>query len=219
MSIRIVLADDHRIMREGLRSLMEKEADVQVIGEAETGQQALELVTQLKPDVVLMDIGMPDLNGIEATRRMISQQPQIRVVALSTFSDKRYVTTMLQAGAVGYVLKAAASGELLRAIRAVVQGQVYLCPEITSTVVDNVIGGDGQMVYSRRSTAILGARERQILQLVAEGKTSMEMASQLDIAVKTVETHRRNIMKKLDLHSVAELTKYAVREGLTSLEH
>lgn len=217
MSIRILLADDHQIMRDGLRSLMERETDVAVIGEADTGQKAIELVAELKPDVVLMDIGMPDLNGIEATRRIIAHHPSVRIIALSTFSDKRYVTTMLQAGAAGYVLKAAASGELLRAIRSVIQGQVYLCPEITSTVVDNVLGSDGFPL--RRAVAILGAREREILQLVAEGKTSMEMADQLDIAVKTVETHRRNIMKKLDLHSVAELTKYAVREGLTSLEH
>ena len=212
MSTTVILADDHQMMREGLRSLLEKEPRLNVVGEAADGRAAVALAEQLSPDVVVMDVGMPDLNGIEATRMLQATCPDVRVVALSMHADKRYALRMLQEGALGYVLKGAASEELLRAIESAMRGQNYLSPEIAGVVIDD---------YIRKRTAARGAllapREREVLQLLAEGKTSKEIATTLDMAVKTVETHRRNIMDKVDLHSVAELTKYAIREGLTSL--
>jgi two-component system NarL family response regulator len=216
MSIRILLVDDHQMMRDGLRSILDLEDDLDVVGEAGNGYQALELAETLRPDVVVMDIGMKDLNGIEATRQIKSQDPEAKVIALSTYSDESYVLGMLEAGASGYVLKDAAVEEMCRAIRAAVAGQHFLSPEIAGSVVASHLRGPSQ---DRASAATsLAPRERQILQLLAEGHTSSEIARQLHIATTTVDSHRRNIMKKLDLHSVAELTKYAIREGLTSVE-
>jgi len=216
MSIRILLVDDHQMMRDGLRSILDLEDALDVVGEAGNGYEAIELAEKLRPDVVVMDIGMKDLNGIEATRQIKAELPEAQVIALSTYSDESYVLGMLDAGASGYVLKDAAVAEMCRAIHAVAAGQHFLSPEIAGSVVTSHLRGPSQDRASAAS--ILAPRERQILQLLAEGHTSSEIARRLHIATTTVDSHRRNIMKKLDLHSVAELTKYAIREGLTSLE-
>jgi DNA-binding NarL/FixJ family response regulator len=216
MMIRVLLVDDHQMMRDGLRGLLVGEPDIEVVGEASDGRIALDLVRTLSPDVVVMDIGMPDMNGVEATRRIHNEYERVKVVALSTHTDKRYVHHMLEAGACGYVLKIAAHDELLRAVRAASVGKTYLSPEIAGLVVERSTSTNPGKDVSAYST--LGAREREVLQLVAEGKTSGETAKQMHISIKTVETHRRNIVQKLGLRGTAELTKYAVREGLTSLD-
>jgi DNA-binding NarL/FixJ family response regulator len=216
MSIRILLVDDHQMMRDGLRSILDLEDALDVVGEAGNGYQALELVERLRPDVVVMDIGMKDLNGMEATRQIKARTPETQVIGLSTYSDESYVLGMLEAGASGYVLKEAAFEEMRRAIRAVAGGHHYLSPEIAGSVVASSIRGASPEGASTAS--LLAPRERQILQLLAEGHTSSQIGQKLHIATSTVESHRRNIMKKLGLHSVAALTKYAIREGLTSLE-
>lgn len=216
MSVRVLLVDDHKMMREGLCSLLSAVPDIEVVGEAADGRTALDLVRTLSPDVVVMDIGMSELNGIEATRRIRTEYERVKVVALSTHTDKRYVHHMLEAGACGFVLKISAHEELVRAVRAASLGRTYLSPEIAGSVVErstHTRAGSDVSAYSS-----LGSREREVLQLVAEGKTSAETAKEMHISVKTVETHRRNIVLKLGLHGTAELTKYAIREGLTSLE-
>lgn len=217
MGVRVVLADDHRIMREGLRSLLEKEPEIEVVGEAEDGRMAMELVEKLTPDIVVMDLTMPGLNGMEATRRILGRVPGVKVLVLSIHSDRRFVGGALSAGASGYLLKDCAFEELVRAIEAVVGGQTYLSPGIARTVVDGYVrqatGGEGEKVSS-----LLTVREREVLQLVAEGRTVKEIATTLGLSVKTVETHRGRLMAKLGIRSVAELTKFAIREGLTSLE-
>ncbi len=216
MSIRVLLVDDHRMMREGLCSLLASSADIQVVGQASDGREALDLVRKLLPDVVVMDVGMEGMNGVEATRRINLEFPRVKVVGLSTHTGSNYVHHMLEAGALGYVVKIAAHDELLQAVRAASRGRTYLSSEIAGLVVKrsteaHVAGG-----ISAQTT--LGSREREVLQLVAEGKSSAATAKCMHISIKTVETHRRNISKKLGLHGTAELTKYAVREGLTSLD-
>jgi len=215
MQITILLADDHEIIRNGLRSLIEKEGGLKVIGEAENGRTAIHLARELKPDVVVMDIGMPDLNGIEATRQITSEVPGVKVLALSMHTDKRFVTGMLKAGASGYMLKDGAFEELIHAIRLVASNRIYISPGIGSVLVDDLRHPSQD---KGPALPLLTAKEREVLQLVAEGKSTKEIASQLNVSVKTAETHRQHIMEKLGIHSVAELTKYAVREGLTSLE-
>lgn len=213
MTIRVLLADDHRILREALRTILEKEPDITVVGETDNGRTTLKAVRDLAADVVVMDVAMPELNGIEATVRMLDREPRLRVVALSAHSDKRYVLEMLKAGAAGYVTKAAAGTELLRAIRAVMKGMNYLSPDVASAVIGNIKERDQTQL---RASSPLGRREREVLQLLAEGNRSQAIADRLCISPATVESHRRNIMRKLNLHSVAELTKYAIREGLTT---
>ena len=213
MSIRIVLADDHKMILAALRSLLEKENDIAVVGEAGDGTALLELVERTAPDVAVVDVGMPGMNGIEATRRLLAARPLLKVIALSAYSDKRFVLEMLEAGAKGYLIKASAGDELPRAIRAIAQGQTYLCPEVAGTIVE---AARGKASHAGNDGTKLGRREREVLALLAEGKSSSEIAARMHIAASTVEVHRRNIMRKLDLHSVAELTKYAIREGLTS---
>lgn len=213
MSIRVVLADDHKMIRTALRSMLERETDITVVGEAGDGAALLELVAQTAPDVAVVDVDMPGMDGIEATRSLLAQRPHLKITALSAYSDKRFVLEMLNAGAKGYLIKTSAADELPRAIRAIVRGQTYLCPEVAGTIVEATrsktsLRGD--------TPARLGRREIEVLALVAEGKSSSAIAARMHIAPSTVEVHRRNIMRKLDLHTVAELTKYAIREGLTS---
>lgn len=216
MSVRVLLVDDHKMMREGLCALLAGETDIDVVGEAADGRTALDLVRTLHPDVVVMDVGMPELNGVDATRRIRTEFERVKVVALSTHADKRYVQHMLEAGACGYVLKIAAHDELLRAVRAASLGRTYLSPEVAGSVVERSTYTQARGEPSAYSS--LGPREREVLQLVAEGRTSGETAKRMHISIKTVETHRRNITQKLGLHGTAELTKYAIREGLTSLD-
>ena len=213
MSIRVVLADDHRMILAALRSMLEKETDIAVVGEAGDGAALLDVVARTMPDVAVVDIAMPGMNGIEATRRLLAGHPRLKVIALSAYSDRRFVLEMLNAGAKGYLVKASAGDELARAIRAIAQGQTYLCPEVAGSIVD---AARGKTSPAGSTSANLGRREREVLALLADGKSSSEIAARLHIAVSTVEVHRRNIMRKLDLHNVAELTKYAIREGLIS---
>ena len=216
MSIKVLLGDDHRIMRQGLRALLEKEPDIEVIGEAEDGYSTIELARKLKPQVVVMDITMPNLNGIEATHHITKEVPGVKVLALSMHIDQRFIEEMLKAGATGYLPKDCASEELARAIRTVLNNQTYLSPTIADIVRRDYVRQGSKADTSVFS--ILTLREREVLQLLAEGKTSKAIASYLDVSVKTIETHRQHIMEKLNFHSLAELTKYAIREGLTSLE-
>ena len=216
MSVKIILADDHRIMREGLRALLEKEAGIEVIAEADNGRTTVELSRELNPDVVVIDIGMPDLNGIDATRQIVSESPAVKVIALSMHSDRKFVREMLSAGASGYLLKDSAFEELGTALSTVINNQTYLSPKIADTVVKDYLG-KVEPKESKVSPA-LTKREREVLQLIAEGKTTKDIASHLYVSIKTIETHRKQIMDKVGLNSVAELTKYAIREGLTSLE-
>jgi len=216
MSIRIFLADDHKIVREGLHTLLSKQTDMEVVGEADTGLIAVQLIKKLLPDVVVMDIAMPELNGVEATRQIVAEFPSIRVVALSMHSDKRFVVEMLKAGASGYLLKDCAFEELTKAIRAVVMNRIYLSPHLAEFMIKDYVHlfpTDKLSVFS-----VLTPRQRQVLQLLSEGKNTKKISIQLSMSVKTVETYRQQIMDKLNIHSIAELTKYAIREGLTSLE-
>lgn len=204
------------MVREGLRLLLDRSRTIEVIGEAVNGAATVEMSLRLVPDVVVMDIGMPDLNGVEATRRIKTAQPLIQVIGLSAYADRRYVLGMLDAGASGYVQKSAAGVELLQAVDAVSRGKKYLSTDIAHTVVDSYVNRLFPAELSPLSQ--LGDREREVLQHLAEGSTSKEIATSMHISFRTVETHRRNIMKKLDLHNVAELTRYAIREGLIRLE-
>jgi DNA-binding NarL/FixJ family response regulator len=216
MSIRILLADDHKITRQGLRSLLENYSELEVIAEAENGREAVALAKQLAPDVIIMDVSMPDLNGVEATRRIIGDNSDVKVIALSMHSDTLFVSEMLKSGAAGYLLKDCAFEELVQAIKTVAEGKTYLSPSISGIVVDDYLH---RLAKSHVSDLdVLTDREREVLQLLAEGQSTKQIALKLHISSKTVETHRRQVMNKLDIHTVAELTKYAVRKGLTSID-
>lgn len=213
--ITILLADDHKIVRDGLCALLEREADFTVVAAVQDGRTALEKVTALAPSVAILDIGMPDLNGIEAARRIKAARPQTLVIGLSMHADRRFIAEMLRAGASGYLLKDCAFEELNRAIRAVVGGGTWLSPRIAGTVIEDYIN---QLAAGAPAPAgTLSDREREVLQLIAEGMTTKQIALKLGVSTKTIETHRQNIMHKLDVHSVAELTKYAIREGITEI--
>jgi two-component system NarL family response regulator len=212
MKIRIALADDHQMFRHALRAMLEKVSDLEIVAEAGDGQELLRAVRHSRPDVVCMDVGMPGMNGIETTRQLLSISPRVKVIGLSAFTDQHFVVGMLDAGAVGYVTKAEAGDELLRAIRSVQVNRTYLCPDIAASVTGALLNG----AMRDAGAPQLSARELQVLQLIAEGRTSPEIAKRLHLASSTVEVHRRNIMRKLDMHSVAELTKYAIRHGITS---
>jgi two-component system response regulator NreC len=216
--IKVVLADDHQIVRHGLRSLLSAEPDIKVVGEADNGRAVIRLVQELSPQVVIMDISMPDLNGIEATRQILSDSSGVKVIALSMHSDSLFVLNMFKAGASGYLLKDCALEELVKAVRTVMNRKVYLSPSISDIVVKDFVIGWSPEDSSSSAYSILTAREREVLQLMAEGKTTNQIAESLCISVKTVEAHRKQLMTKLDIHSVAELTKYAIRQGLTTLE-
>jgi len=213
---RVLLADDHPIMRQALRSLFEKESDIDVVGEAENGRAAVQMARKLCPDIVIMDVAMPDLNGLVASRRVIAASPRTKVLALSMHATRTFVEGMLKAGARGYVLKDCAFEELARAVRAVARGQAYLSPAVAAVLVENC---------TRQLTAcggncngVLTDRECEVLQLLAEGKVSKEIASHICVSSRTVDKHREHIMDKLSIYSIAGLTKYAVREGLSSME-
>ena len=216
MEIRIFLADDHVIVRNGLRVLLQRQPGWEIVGEAGDGRTAVEAVQKLVPHIVVMDVGMPDLNGIEATRQIVSQVPNVKVVALSMHSDKRFVVEMLRAGASAYLLKDCAFEELIQAIRSALRDRIYLSPKIADKVVKDYVRLFPESELSVFSA--LSPRERQVLQLLSEGKNTRQIANSLQVSVKTIETYRKQIMDKLKIHSVAELTKYAIREGLTSVD-
>ena len=205
---RILLADDHAVVRQGFKLILGGEADMEIVGEAANGREAVELAQQLRPDVVVMDVAMPELNGIEATRRLIAENPHTRVIALSMHKDSVYVREILRAGARGYLLKDSGAGDLVTAIRAVAGGESYLSPAVSNAVLDD---------YRRHVTNpidLLTSREREVLQMLAEGKTNKEIAVILNLSVYTVDAHRGRIMEKLNLHSINELVRFAVRNGL-----
>jgi len=215
MTIRIILADDHRITREGLRSLLEKEDGLEIVGEAEDGRTAVRMTGELMPDVVIMDVAMPDLNGVEATRQILENSHKTYVIALSMHSEKQFVAKMMEAGASGYLLKDCAFDELAHAVRVTAEGGTYLGRRIAPVVVRDYVQ---RIKEGKPCIEELTAREREVLQLIAEGHNTKEIALKLNISTKTVETHRRNTMEKLNVDSVAELTKYAIREGITDLK-
>jgi DNA-binding NarL/FixJ family response regulator len=216
MALRILLVEDHDIVRQGIAALVAAEDDFELVGEARDGREALEMAAELIPDVIVMDVMMPGLNGIEATRHIASENPDICILALSMHTDKRFIREALRAGAAGYVEKKATFGELAMAVRTVVDGGVYLSPSIAGEVTRDYILATSE--DEPTGAASLTGREREILQLMAEGRTAKAIARLLGISVKTVSAHRRNIMDKLNVASTAELVKVALREGLTSLE-
>ena len=215
MAIRVLLVDEHAMTRDALAEVLEREPDISIVGQAGNGRAAVQLARDLAPDVVVLDVALPELNGVGAAVRIVARNPAVRVVALSSFSDQHFVTEMLKAGATGYVVKSSTRAELLRAIRVVSKGQRYLCPSVAGLAADTQPAP--HPAASRGPRAELGRREREVLQLIAEGLRGAAIAQRLHIAESTVEVHRRNIMRKLGLHGVAELTRYAIREGLSPL--
>jgi two-component system response regulator NreC len=213
--LRILLADDHIVMRTGLRALLERQPDLEVVGESENGRETIELAASLRPDVVVMDVGMPDMNGIEATKAIVTQRPTTAVVILSMHSDESYVMRALKAGARGYLLKDSAAADLIGAIQAVSQNKSFFSPRVS-----RILAEDYVRVLKQKGAVdtydLLTTREREILQLLAEGKANKEVATTLNISPYTVETHRSHILQKLNLHNPAELVLYAVRKGIIS---
>jgi len=205
---RILLADDHTVVRNGFRALLDQQDDLEVVGEASNGREAVDRASQLQPDVVVMDVTMPELNGIEATRRLSASAPRTRVLALSMHKDAVYVREILRAGARGYLLKDSGEADLLAAVRAIARGEGYLSPGISDAVLND---------YRRHVTDpidLLSSREREVLQLIAEGRTNKEIATHLNLSVYTIEAHRGRVMEKLNLHSTGELVRFAVKKGL-----
>ncbi len=216
MSIKILLADDHEIVRYGLRCVIEEQPDMEVVGDAVNGRTAINLTHQLKPDVVIMDISMPDMNGIEATRRIRKEIPDTKVIVLSMHHKRQFVIDMLKSGVSGYILKTKVHEDLIRAIKAAVADEVYLSSKITGIVAHDI--ASNLPTSDKSAYAILTPREREVLQLISEGKSTKESALHLNVSIKTIESTRRQIMQKLDIHNVADLTKYAINEGITSLD-
>lgn len=215
-AIRVLLADDHQVMREGLRVLLDTHNGIEVVGEAENGRKIITLLKKIIPDVIVMDVSMPGLNGIDATARIRKDYPAVKVLALSMHTDRRFVEGMLKAGASGYLVKDCAADELVSAIEFVTTGDIYLSPKIAGKVLKNYLNRSP----SRRTPGAhkLTSREREVLQLIAEGKDTKQIAFELFLSPKTIEAHRRNIMEKLKIHNVAKLTKFAIKEGITNLE-
>ena len=214
--IRILIADDHGIVRAGIRSLLAGQRDIEVVGEAGSGWEAIEQATRLQPDVVLMDIAMGDLSGLEATQEIKERLPEVNVLALTMHDREEYFFAMLKAGALGYVLKESEPDELLAAIRAVHQGEAFLSPSVTKAVLEDYLAQRSDQVQSRYDRLTL--REKEVFRLAAEGKTTREMADMLHLSVKTLEKHRASMMRKLELHGLPELIKYAIRQGLIEVD-
>jgi len=212
---RILVADDHPIVRQGLRTILEGEPDIEVVGEAADGREAVRKASMLAPDIVIMDISMPKMNGLDATARIVKDNPAIRVVALTMHSSEEYVYSLLKAGAKGYLLKESVSSDLVEAIHAVEGGGTYLHPSISTKVVEVYLKGPQANARSGR-VDVLTLREREILQLIAEGHTNKEIAVMLVLSVKTIENHRTRLMDKLEIHNVAGLTRYAIERGIAS---
>jgi DNA-binding NarL/FixJ family response regulator len=216
MTIKIILADDHQIVRQGLRTLLDAEPDMKIVGEADNGRRTMGLAHELAPDVIIMDISMPDLNGIDATRQILLKSPEVKIIALSMHSDSLFVMNMFKSGALGYLLKDCALEELVKAIRTVMRQKTYISPGLSDILIKDFANHWGGAPVS--AYVVLTTREREVLQLMAEGKSTHQIAGSLSVSSKTVEAHRKQIMNKLGLHSIAELTKYAIRQGLTSVD-
>lgn len=213
--VKILLADDHRILRSGLRELLGQKTSFEVVAEAENGREAIKLCRKLLPNIVIMDITMPDLNGMDATRQITEECPATKVIILSVHSEQRFVAEVIKAGASGYILKDCDFNEIISAIAAVNSGRIYLCSRIATVVRNDYLK---HLTHAEtESSSALTAREREVLQLIAEGKSTKEIAFSFNLSVKTIEAHRQRIMEKLEIRNIAELTKYAIREGLTSL--
>jgi DNA-binding NarL/FixJ family response regulator len=217
MSISILLVDDHRLFREGLMRLLDDEQDLKVVGQAADGREGVRLAHRLAPDVVVMDISMRELNGIEATRQITQEQRGCKVIALSMHSEPRFVAGILEAGAKGYVLKDCAGDEMVAVVRTVAAGNTYISPQVADMVVQGYVG---RLQYDSAlpPASVLSAREREVLQLLAEGVSTKDIADRLHLGIKTVESHRRNIKEKLGLDHPVDLARYALREGVTTLE-
>ncbi|MGC2422911.1 MAG: response regulator transcription factor [Nitrospirota bacterium] len=214
--IKILLVDDHRLVREGFRKLLETEASFEVVGETDNGRTAVKMTKEILPTVVLMDLSMPYMNGIEAIRQIRAEAPDTKILVLSMHSSRRFVTDSLGAGASGYLLKDAAARELIEAVLAVANDKVYLCTAVAGVIVEDYYKqSSGPQAAAQE---LLSSREHQVLKLIAEGKSTKEIAFVLNLSAKTVEAHRAQLMKKLGLHTVADLVKYAIREGITSYE-
>ena len=215
MNLKILIAEDHLIVREGLHVLINQQADMEIVGEAENGKAAIELARKLKPDVIIMDVSMPGMNGIEATRQIKTEMPDIKVIALSAYDNREYVMGMVKAGVSGYLLKDCAFEELISAIRTVLQNKSYLSPDVATVVLESqseIQSSTGNIAHN----ATLSEPDLELIKLVAEGKTAREIAEKNNLSVKTIEGRRRRIMKKLHINNTAELVKYALREGMVS---
>lgn len=217
MTVQVILADDHRIVREGLVAMLATDTGIEVVGECGNGRDTITMARKLRPDLIVMDVSMPDLNGIDATRRIVELGNDTKVLALSSHSDEQFVKGMLQAGASGYLLKECAGKELVLAIRTIKRGRVYVSPEVAGLIVNDYVSRlSGDVV---RESPVLTSREREVLQLIAEGRSTNQIGEQLHLSVKTVESHRKRIMDKLEIRNIAGLTKYAIKEGITSLDN
>ena len=216
--IKVVIAEDHTIVRKGLCALLQGEPDIEVVGEAENGREAIKIVEKLLPDVVVMDIAMPGLNGLETTRQLTKKFPKLKILILTMHDNEEYIFETLRAGAAGYLIKRSAPNELISAIQSVFRGESFLSPAVSKKVIEGFVQSGGSAAKEDADYGRLTTREREILQLIAEGNALREIASLLHISIKTVESHKAHIMEKLNLRSIAELTQYAIRKGLIHLD-